>query len=79
MDCKTQFEITFILKLIYNFKAISIKFPIGFLGEQIEKLLLNMYGNTRDLGQPKRFWKEKKGPIPGGFKISDFKIYYKIK
>lgn len=50
MDYKTQFEMIFILKLTYNFNSISIKFQTGFWGEQIEKLLLNMYGNARDLG-----------------------------
>lgn len=50
MDCKTQFEMSFVPKLMYNFNAILFKFPTGLGVGQIEKLLLNMYGNAKDLG-----------------------------
>ena len=44
-------------KLVYKFKIFPIEMPIDFFAE-INKLILNSYGNTSEPEQPKQLEKE---------------------
>ena len=70
-------KMTVLPKAIYRFNAIPIKLPQEFFTE-LEQKFYNLYGNTKDPEEPKKFFflKRKKNGA-GGIRLPDFTLYYK--
>ena len=67
-------KMSILSKLIYKFNAIPITLPMVFFTE-LEQIIHNLYGNTKNLEQPKTVLRKKNGI--GGINLPDFRLYYK--
>ena len=56
---RLNIKISILPKLIYTFNTIPTKIPKGFF-RKIEKLILNLCGNAKDLEESNNFEKETK-------------------